>query len=77
MTDPIGNSEFCFSLSLNVPLGNSLFPLGSVIKCLLLTLCGVPAGGGGHKVPKLQASATKLRDFHESYHSGNTLETEL
>ena len=51
MTGPLGNSEFCFPSSLNVPFGfasgnievsgkqNSLFPLGPVIKCLLFTLC--------------------------------------
>ena len=48
MTGPSGNSEFCFPSSLNVPLGfasgnievsgkqNSLFPLGPIIKCLLM-----------------------------------------
>ena len=50
MTGPSGNSEFCFPSSVNVPLGfasanievsgkqNSLFPLGPVIKCLMITM---------------------------------------
>ena len=48
MAGPSGNSEFCFPSNLNVPRGeasgdievsgkqNSLFPLGPVIKCLLV-----------------------------------------
>ena len=50
MTGHSGNSEFCFPTNLNVPLGfalgnievsekqNSLFPLGRVIKCLLICI---------------------------------------
>ena len=50
MTGPSGNSEFCFPSTFNVPLGfasgnievsgkqNSLFPLGPVIKCLLMLM---------------------------------------
>ena len=48
MTGPKGNSEFCFSETLNVPRGeaegnievegkqNSLFPEGPVIKCFVI-----------------------------------------
>ena len=47
MTGPSGNSEFCFPSSLNVPLievsgkQNSLFPLGPVIKCLMMLYCWI------------------------------------
>ena len=49
-TGPLGNSEFCFPSTFNVPLGftsgnievsakqNSLFPLGPFIKCLIILL---------------------------------------
>jgi len=48
MTGPKGNNEFCFTKTLNVPLGkakgnigvegkhNSLFPEGPVIKCFVI-----------------------------------------
>lgn len=48
MTGPVGNSEFCFPKTLSVPRGEaegniefygkqtSLFPVGPVIKCLVL-----------------------------------------
>ena len=48
MTGPMGNSEFCFPETLNVLRGeaegnievegkqNSLFPVGPVIKCLIM-----------------------------------------
>ena len=43
MTGPTGNSEFCFPSTLKgntVSLGNSLFPLGPVIKCSLYFIIG-------------------------------------
>ena len=44
MTDPMGNSEFCFLKTLNFASGNieaegkqnSLFPTGPVIKCFVI-----------------------------------------
>ena len=43
MTGPLGDSEFCFPETLIEVEGkqNSLFPLGSVIKCLMTKFCGV------------------------------------